>query len=134
GDAGVIFFLPGNLTAGSFWGFFVCFLVLFIGTGIGNGSTFRMVPVIFRNLLLKEYGEARKDEVQKSANKEAAAVLGFISAIAAYGGFFIPKAYGTSIAASGSVVPALIGFIIFYASCMVVTWYFYARKGAPAPC
>lgn len=134
GVAGVIFFLPGNLTAGSFWGFFVCFLVLFIGTGIGNGSTFRMVPVIFRNLLLKEYGEARKDEVQKSANKEAAAVLGFISAIAAYGGFFIPKAYGTSIAASGSVVPALIGFIIFYASCMVVTWYFYARKGAPAPC
>ena len=108
-------------------------MVLFIATGIGNGSTFRMVPVIFRDLLLAEGGRS-EDEARKAANKESAAVLGFISAIAAYGGFFIPKAYGTSISLTGGVAAALICFIVFYASCMVVTWWFYARRGAPAPC
>ena len=133
GVFGVLQFLPSNGHTGNFWGFFSCFMVLFVATGIGNGSTFRMVPVIFRDLLLAEGGRS-EEESRKAANKESAAVLGFISAIAAYGGFFIPKAYGTSIGLTGSVSAALIAFNIFYASCMVVTWWFYARRNAPAPC
>ena len=51
------------------------------------------------------------------------------SAIAAYGAFFIPKAYGTSIALTGSPVGALCGFLVFYAVCLVLTWVYYTRKG-----
>lgn len=134
GILGVLQFLPGDSGGGSFWGFFGMFLVLFIASGIGNGSTFRMVPVIFRNLLLAERGPENKEQAVKEANRESAAVLGFISAIAAYGGFFIPKAYGTAIDLTGSVAPAFIGFIIFYGSCMAVTWWYYSRRNAPAPC
>ena len=47
---GVIFFLPNNGEGGNFWGFFACFLALFTLTGIGNGSTFMQVPVIFLNM------------------------------------------------------------------------------------
>lgn len=133
GVLGVLAFLPGNGLPGNFWGFFGSFLVLFVATGIGNGSTFRMVPVIFRNLLEREI-PGQPDEARKAANRESAAVLGFISAFAAYGGFFIPKAYGSSIDLTGGVAAALIGFIVFYVSCLVITWWYYARKNAPTPC
>ena len=134
GVLGVLIFLPGENGDGSFFGFFVMFLVLFIATGIGNGSTYRMVPVIFLNQRRQALGEAHAEQAQVEANRETAAVLGFISAIAAYGGFFIPKAYGTSIGLTGGVGAALIGFIVFYLSCMVLTWWYYARRNAPAPC
>ena len=133
GVFGVLAFLPDNGSPGSFWGFFGSFLVLFVATGIGNGSTFRMVPVIFRNLLERDM-PGKPEEARKTANRESAAVLGFISAFAAYGGFFIPKAYGSSIDLTGGVAAALTGFIVFYASCLVVTWWYYARKNAPSPC
>jgi NNP family nitrate/nitrite transporter-like MFS transporter len=65
---------------------------------------------------------------------EAAAVLGFSSAIGAYGGFFIPKSYGTAIALTGSPDAALHAFVVFYATCIAVTWWHYSRKNAPMPC
>ncbi|GHC22922.1 hypothetical protein GCM10010082_13840 [Kushneria pakistanensis] len=136
GVLGVLFFLPGGDQgqSGSFVGFFLMFLILFVATGIGNGSTYRMVPVIFFNQRRQALGEGHLERVRTEANRESAAVLGFISAVAAYGGFFIPKAYGTATALSGSVAPALYGFILFYLSCMVLTWWYYARRNAPAPC
>ena len=70
----------------------------------------------------------------KDANKEAAAVLGFASAIGAYGGFFIPKFYGTSIAMTGSADMALYAFLLFYLTCIAVTWWHYSRHNAPMPC
>ncbi|WP_289117449.1 MFS transporter [uncultured Idiomarina sp.] len=132
GVVGVLYFLPIAGTEGNFWGFFGAFMVLFIATGIGNGSTFRMVPVIFLNQRKRELGDT--DEAIKQGNKESAAVIGFISAFAAYGGFFIPKSYGTSISLTGGVSAALVSFIIFYAICGVITWWFYSRKNAPDPC
>ena len=63
------------------------------------------------------------------AQKESAAIIGFTSAIAAYGAFFIPKAYGTSISISGSPEAALWGFLVFYVICVYVTWHFYTRRG-----
>ncbi|HET6924087.1 MAG TPA: NarK family nitrate/nitrite MFS transporter, partial [Anaeromyxobacteraceae bacterium] len=102
--AGVLWFLPSGGSGGSFLGFFACFMVLFLTTGIGNGSTFRMIPVIFlteRTRAAAGKGKDAQEQAIKDANKEAAAVLGFTSAFAAYGGFFIPKSYGTSISLTG---------------------------------
>ena len=138
---GVLHFMPqageGVHAAGSFGGFFWMFMLLFAGTGVGNASTFRMIPVIF----LTEHqraaagkGKAAQEQAIVDANKEGAAVLGFTSAVAAYGAFFIPKSYGTSIALTGSPDAALWGFIGFYVSCIAITWWCYARKNAPMPC
>ncbi|SCY63191.1 NarK family nitrate/nitrite MFS transporter [Thiohalorhabdus denitrificans] len=134
---GVIYFLPLGDSAGSFWGFFAMFMVLFVTTGIGNGSTFRMIPVIFRTQHERwsagKGGQAEQEAV-RNANKESAATLGFSSALAAYGAFIIPKSYGTAISLTGGPAAALYAFIAFYFTCLAVTWWFYYRKNAEVPC
>ena len=137
GVVGVLMFLPQNGQGGNFWGFFACFLALFALTGIGNGSTFMQIPAIFGSLHMRNAqgkGEAAIEAARLSANRESAAVLGFTAAIAAYGGFLIPKSYGTSMDLTGGVEGALYAFIIFYISCVLINWWYYARKGAEAPC
>ena len=134
---GVTVFLPSPGNEGQFAGFFVCFLVLFLTTGIGNGSTFRMIPVIFLTEAMR--GVNRNDatavaNATKEGNTLGAATLGFTAAMAAYGGFFIPKSYGSSIALTGAPNAALWCFAAFYAVCIVVTWWYYARKNAEMPC
>ena len=134
---GVLYFLPSGPSGGSFAGFLVMFILLFLTTGIGNGSTFRMIPVIFlteRQRQAAGKGAAAQEQAVKEANKEAAAVLGFSAAVAAYGGFFIPKSYGTSIDLMGGPEGALYLFIVFYLSCIAVTWWYYARRNAEMPC
>jgi MFS transporter, NNP family, nitrate/nitrite transporter len=129
--------LPWGPASGNFYGFLVMFMVLFMTTGIGNGSTFRMIPVIFMTERLRDAagkGPAANEQAVKDANKEAAAVLGFTSAIGAYGGFFIPKSYGTSIAMTGGPEGALYLFIVFYATCIAMTWWYYSRRNAEMPC
>ena len=137
GVMGVLAFLPHGGQGGNFWGFFACFLALFALTGIGNGSTFMQVPAIFSQLhqrLAAGKGAEAQQQAVASANKEAAAVLGFSAALAAYGGFFIPKSYGTSIELTGGVEAALYAFIVFYVSCVLINWWYYARKNAEVPC
>jgi len=90
--------------------------------------------VVEAERLAKANKAVTRDQVLQNANKEAAAVLGFSGAVGAYGGFFIPKSYGTSIALMGSPVGALYAFILFYATCLIVTWWFYSRKNAEMPC
>lgn len=134
---GVLYFLPSGPSGGVFSGFFVCFLLLFLTTGIGNGSTFRMIPVIFQTMKLRGVDandRAAVAQATKEGNTEAAATLGFTAAMAAYGGFFIPKSYGSSIALTGGPEAALYVFIVFYLVCIAVTWWHYARKNAPMPC
>jgi NNP family nitrate/nitrite transporter-like MFS transporter len=134
---GVLYFLPSGGSGGSFVGFFVCFMVLFFTTGIGNGSTFRMIPVIFLTERMRAAAGKGKDadeQAVKDANKEAAAVLGFTSAFAAYGGFFIPKSYGSSLSITGGPEAALWIFIVFYLTCIAMTWWYYARRNAEMPC
>jgi MFS transporter, NNP family, nitrate/nitrite transporter len=133
----VLYFLPSGAAHGSFTGFFLCFLVLFLTTGIGSGSTFRMIPVIFLNQALK--GMDRQNPVAlaratNDGNTEGAATLGFTAAMAAYGGFFIPKSYGTSISMTGGPEAALYCFFVFYLVCIAITWWFYSRKHAEMPC
>lgn len=134
---GVLTFLPVGGQGGNFTGFFLSFLVLFLTTGIGNGSTFRMIPVIFLNQALQGVNPGDKDAMAratKEGNTEGAATLGFTAAFAAYGGFFIPKSYGTSISMTGGPEAALYIFVAFYLVCIAVTWWFYARKNAEMPC
>ena len=134
---GVLYFLPSGPSHGNFTGFLAMFMLLFLTTGIGNGSTFRMIPVIFlseRTAGLTRQGSPEWEQAVKEGNKEAAAVLGFSGAIGAYGGFFIPKSYGTSIAMTGGPEMALYAFIVFYLSCIVMTWWYYSRRNAPMPC
>ncbi|MGR3762182.1 NarK family nitrate/nitrite MFS transporter [Roseobacteraceae bacterium NS-SX3] len=131
---GVLQFLPSDGDGGHFWGFFACFMALFFLTGVGNASTFQMIPTIMRQevpRLMPQLDEAAK---LKTAERESAAIIAFTSAIAAYGAFFIPKAYGTSISMTGAPHGALWGFLGFYVICLVITWIFYSRKGAPVPC
>src|SRR5690606_4410374 len=111
----VIAFLPGENGAGNFWGFLASFVMLFFFAGIGNGSTFCMIPVIFRGEWAKrlQRGEAGEDAANKNASIESAAVIGFSAALGAYGGFFIPKAFGTSLALTGSAEAALYLFIAY---------------------
>jgi NNP family nitrate/nitrite transporter-like MFS transporter len=130
---GVLAFLPERGSGGSFAGFLAMFLVLFATSGIGNGSTFRMIPVIFATLHERLAGGAT-DAAKRDAAREAAAVLGFSSAIAAYGAFFIPRAFGISMRATGSPAGALLGFLAVYVTCIAVTWWWYSRRGAEMPC
>jgi len=133
---GVMYFLPSAGRTGDFYGFLAMFIVLFALTGIGNGSTFRMIPVIF--LQERQHAAEQDPASQRRATldggKEAAAVLGFSGAVGAYGGFFIPKSFGTSIDLTGTPHAALAVFIVFYFSCLVVTWWWYSRRHAPMPC
>ena len=96
------------------WPFFGCFMVLFMTTGIGNGSTFRSIPYIF--------------------NKEKAGpVLGWTAAIAAYGAFIIPKIFGQQITA-GTPEYALYGFAAYYVICLLLNWWYYDRKNSGIQC
>lgn len=65
-----------------------------------------------------------EEKAMREAATDTAAALGFISAIGAIGGFFIPKAFGTSLALTGSPVDAMKVFLIFYIACVIITgWY-----------
>ncbi|MFO0992515.1 MAG: MFS transporter [Hyphomicrobiales bacterium] len=129
GVAGVLWFIATKDQPGAFWGFFAAFLVLFFATGVGNASTFQMIPAIMAKEMVRLMPQADAETRRRQAEKESAAITGFTSAIAAFGAFFIPKSYGSSIALTGSPSAALWGFLIFYVSCLAITWFVYARKG-----
>ena len=94
--------------------FLLLFILLFATTGVGNGSTFRMIPIIF-------------------PKEQAGPVLGWTSAIAAYGAFLIPKIFATQIR-GGTPEYALYGFAAYYGTCLVACWYWYSRKNAEIKC
>ena len=93
-----------------FWQFFILFIILFTATGIGNGSTFRSIAMIFNE-------------------EQTGPALGWSSAVAAYGAFFIPKIIGEHIYAT-TPENAFYVFSIFYALCFVLNWWFYLRPNA----
>jgi MFS transporter, NNP family, nitrate/nitrite transporter len=114
-----------------FNGFLTMFLILFVTTGIGNGSTYRMIPSIFREENLRKAmgsGDAGRALALQTASIESGAALGFIGAIGACGGYLIPRGFGASIAATGSPHLALAIYLAFYISCIVLTWRYYLRK------
>ena len=126
---GVITFLPSGGEGGSFMGFFACFMALFFLTGVGNASTFQMIPAIMGREIPRLMPELDAAATRKQAERESAAIIAFTSAIAAYGAFFIPKLYGTSIAMTGAPNGALWAFLGFYVVCLILTWLYYTRSG-----
>lgn len=124
--------LPTAGVGGSFVAFFGVFLLLFLTAGLGSGSTFQMISVLFRKLTAERVKASGGSDEQASreAATDTAAALGFISAIGAVGGFFIPKAFGTSLALTGSPAGAMKVFFIFYVVCVIVTWAIYGRKSS----
>src|SRR6202142_2930112 len=127
--AGVLYFLGIKDQPEAFWGFFAMFMILFLATGVGNASTFQMIPAIIRAEIPRLEPGMAPSLRQKQGEMESAAIIGFTSAVAAYGAFFIPKAYGTSISLTGGPSMALWGFMGFYVTCVVITWFFYTRRG-----
>ncbi len=119
---GMIWFLDAR----SFTGFFGMVLLLFFASGVGNASTFQMVPGIMRREVDRAEPNLPEPQRRLQAEREAAAVIGFTSAIAAYGAFYIPKAYGSSIGLTGTANAALWGFLVFYLSCAALTWFAYS--------
>ena len=109
--------------------FFASFLFLFAATGVGNASTFQMIPAIMRKEVARLEPQLSAIDRVKQSDKESAAIIGFTSAIAAFGAFFIPKGFGSSIALTGGAEAALYTFLVFYMSCIAVTWWFYTRRG-----
>ena len=132
GVVSVLYFLSLQ----SFTGFLVSFMVLFATAGIGNGSTYRMIPTIFRTERERMAGDddGARTEARRLGLKEGSFVLGFAGAIGAYGGFIIPRAFGASVEATGGPQIALMCFIAFYVTCMAVTHWFYFRRNAEIPC
>jgi NNP family nitrate/nitrite transporter-like MFS transporter len=131
--AGVLGVLQGVgafQAAPSFAVFFASFLWLFFWTGVGNASTFQMIPAIVRNDMPRLMPQAAPEVRLREAEMEAAAIVGFTSAVGAFGGFFIPMAFGDSIKATGGPETALYIFLAFYVSCILVNWAVYARKGS----
>ncbi|MGP9649795.1 MFS transporter [Glutamicibacter sp. AOP38-B1-38] len=112
-----------TLSTSNFWVFLGLFLILFTASGVGNGSTYRMIPAVFA--LRADIG---KDSV--GAARKSAAALGLISAIGAYGGFLVPQALGLSVSRVGSYLPAFCVFVGLYLLLMAVTWFCYVRRGS----
>ena len=124
---GVLHFLQEK----NFAGFLTMFLALFVTTGLGNGSTFRMIPVIFRSERMRQArgrGPEAETEALRHARRDSAAVLGLSSAIGALGGYFIPRGFGASIKATGGPETALSGFLAYYVVSIVLTWWYYRRR------
>jgi NNP family nitrate/nitrite transporter-like MFS transporter len=110
----------------SFAGFFAMVLLLFFVSGVGNASTFQMVPGTMRHEMARTAPDLTEDARRRQAERESAAIIGFTSAIAAYGAFYIPKAYGTSIEITGQANAALWCFLAFYVTCAALTWWVYS--------
>lgn len=92
--------------------FFISFMILFLSTGFANGAIFRMIPFVFPD------------------NLQASLVTGFTASVAAYGAFFIPKLFGIAYSNFGQVAPAFYVLIAFTLISTIITWIYYARKGA----
>ncbi len=111
---GVAYFIQAAYASATpeqyFYPFLGLFLILFAATGIGNGSTFRTIAVVFDK-------------------EQAGPALGWTAAVAAYGAFIIPKVFGEQLKA-GHPEYALYGFAIFYAVCIAINWWFYLRPNA----
>jgi NNP family nitrate/nitrite transporter-like MFS transporter len=116
--------------AASFPKFFGAFMWLFFWTGVGNASTFQMIPAIVRASMPRLMPTAGAPERLKASEMESAAIVGFTSAFGAFGGVFIPMAFGQSLKDTGNANTALIVFLVFYVTCAALNWAVYARKGS----
>ncbi|MER5445664.1 nitrate/nitrite transporter [Streptomyces sp. NPDC002766] len=110
--------------------FVTAFVVLFSLTGIGNGSTFKMIPGIFQAKALAKGLEG--EEAAKYGRRLSGASMGLIGAVGALGGVGINMAFRQSFLSYGSGTGAFVAFLAYYALCFAITWAVYLRRTAPA--
>jgi NNP family nitrate/nitrite transporter-like MFS transporter len=113
--------------------FLAGFVALFVFSGVGNGSTYKMIPTIFR----RRAGERILDGAEPvgalaEARLLTSALIGLAGAIGAFGGVLVNLAFRQSFLSTGNGNAAYIGFLAFYAVCFVVTWVAYVRPAARA--
>jgi NNP family nitrate/nitrite transporter-like MFS transporter len=112
--------------------FLLAFLFVFAASGIGNGSTYRMIPVILANEAMRDATDETLQERLLAATRESSALIGIAGAVGAIGGFLIPMTFGAPWIEdpASAVVTAFWVFTGFYLVCLATTWWVYARRGA----
>ncbi|WP_030614484.1 nitrate/nitrite transporter [Streptomyces sclerotialus] len=111
--------------------FLVGFIALFVLTGLGNGSTYKMIPAIFQ---AKAVSRGLTGEAAAAYGRRlSGAAMGLIGAVGALGGLGINLAFRQAFMTAGSGTPAFVSFLVFYALCLAVTWAVYLRRTAPEP-
>jgi NNP family nitrate/nitrite transporter-like MFS transporter len=109
--------------------FVVGFIVLFVFSGVGNGSTYKMIPAIFHAKAQLEVGAAEALAIAHArANRRAGALIGLAGAIGAFGGVLVNLAFRQSFLTLKNGDGAYIAFIAFYAICVAVTWAVFMRR------
>jgi NNP family nitrate/nitrite transporter-like MFS transporter len=113
--------------------FVIGFLALFVLSGLGNGSTYKMIPSIFdvQARMAIAFGESKQSALMR-ARRLSGAVIGIAGSIGALGGVFINLAFRQSFLTAKSGVPAFWSFMAFYAACVVVTYVAYLRRASTA--
>ncbi|MFJ3585346.1 nitrate/nitrite transporter [Streptomyces sp. NPDC090127] len=111
--------------------FLIGFIGLFVLSGLGNGSTYKMIPAIF---LAQGHRRGLSGEAAESYGRRlSGASMGLIGAVGALGGLGINLAFRQSFQTAGTGTGAFVGFLLFYAACMAVTWAVYLRRPASVP-
>jgi NNP family nitrate/nitrite transporter-like MFS transporter len=113
--------------------FFFGFVALFVFSGIGNGSVYKMIPAIFRAKAAREESADRSaEDTERQIRRLSSGLIGIAGAIGAAGGALVNIAFRESFLNYKTGDGAYIGFIAFYAVCFVVTWAVYLRRGPRA--
>jgi len=111
--------------------FVVGFVLLFVLSGLGNGSTYKMIPAIFRSQALQQVAAGGNAEVaDRRALRMSGALIGIAGAVGAFGGVLVNLAFRQSFMTTGTGDAAYLVFIAFYAVCVVVTWVVYLRPSS----
>jgi NNP family nitrate/nitrite transporter-like MFS transporter len=111
--------------------FLVGFIALFVFSGVGNGSTYKMIPAIFRAKAARLVGAGADAELtERGSRRLAGALIGVAGAIGAFGGVLVNVAFRQSFLTYKTGDGAYLAFIVFYALCFLVTWAVYLRPSA----
>jgi NNP family nitrate/nitrite transporter-like MFS transporter len=111
--------------------YLIGFIGLFVFSGVGNGSTYKMIPAIFRSRALTAVAAGADGAVaDRDARRLSGATIGIAGAVGAFGGVLVNLAFRQSFLDTGNAQAAYVGFIAFYAVCFAVTWFAYLRKGS----
>ncbi|MDF3287733.1 MFS transporter [Streptomyces silvisoli] len=116
---------------GSLGLFLTGFIALFVLSGIGNGSTYKMIPVIFH--LRAVHSDADPERAERVARRHATAVIGLAGAVGALGGVLVNIAFRRSFQTSHNGDAAYLAFVVCYAVCLAVTWAVYCRPQSVQP-
>jgi NNP family nitrate/nitrite transporter-like MFS transporter len=128
--AGGIALIMAALKIHNFPMYLAAFLGVFVLTGIGNGSTYRMIPTIFSAVARKAAAESGQQpaDAMASAKRQAGAALGVVGAVGAFGGFVLQQALRLSNINFGSMAPAFWGYAALFLTMGTVTWWYYLRS------